>query len=417
MAIINSRKVQSIQRPLNSPNPDRIIDPFTIPPLDDQYLDSDTKQDFERWKNQRFGDVPINELELFDDIDAQRYAHLIRNIELGHARVGAPRQLVGPDGNLIERTKRPDDFASAMQGDAISSMAPTKPYEDSPFWQTKIDQTCFEPTSTFGYEGEDGHVLEIARAIPNTMPFFDAQELIVFPTTKAVSISQLSKFELEALGALLQDRYRAMVAEGYENVWFGMHRGQDGGGTLEHIHFQIYGSKSPLTKHNNIWTNEDQLGLSHFEFQRLRGQLTISADTERNTEIFSPYTGGFPLGMGIAFTKRDQTCGFSDDPQTFIHLDDMDSQDLQNWLSALAQAVETIEGIPLKNRANGLAGYSINCVVPPKGSNNSPMTWNLNPAKLRSVPFEQCDALENPIDPFNARDILENSLARPSIVR
>jgi len=402
---------------MHTPNPDRIIDPFTIPPLDDRYLDPHTKVNFEQWKNHRFGDVPIDELALFDDIDSQRYRHLIKNIELGHARVGAPKQLIGPDGNLIERTKRPDDFAAPTKGDAISSMVPTKQYEESPFWHTKIEQTCFEPTSIFGYEDDDGHVLEIAKAIPNTMPFFDAQELIVFPSTKAVSISQLSEIELEALGALLQDRYRAMVAEGYVYIWFGMHRGQDGGGTLEHLHFQIYGSKSPLPKHNNIWTNEDQLGLSHFEFQRLRGQLTISADAEKNTEIFSPYTGGFPLGMGIAFTKKDELCGIVDDPQTFIHLDDMDSQDLQNWLSALAQAVETIEGIPLKNRANGLAGYSINCVVPPKGSNNSPMTWNLNPAKLRSVPFEQYEALENPIDPFNARDILENALARTSTVR
>ncbi len=95
----------------------------------------------------------------------------------------------------------------------------------------------------------------------------------------------------------------------------------------------------------------------------------------------------------------------------------MSSQDLQNWLAALASAVETIEGIPLKSRANGLAGYSLSFVVPPKGSNLSPMTWNVNPAKLRSVPFEQFDGLENPINPFNARDILSDTFTRTSLQR
>ncbi len=42
----------------------------------------------------------------------------------------------------------------------------------------------------------------------------------------------------------------------------------------------------------------------NFEFQRLRGELTISKDPHRNTETFSPYTGGFPLGMGVAFTRE-----------------------------------------------------------------------------------------------------------------
>ncbi|HQZ14309.1 MAG TPA: hypothetical protein PLT55_00490 [Acidimicrobiia bacterium] len=419
MPIVNSKKVQLVKRPLDVPAPDRIVDPFTIQPLDDLYLNPKTQAAFRQWYEGIPDREEIDELELFDEIDSQRYEHLMRNIGQGHFRVGAPVRLLTPDGKTSERTKRPDDFSLESDTKSISPMNPTEPYENSHFWNTRITKTCYPPVAAFKTDGSNTPAISTATAlaIENTFPFLNAQELIVFPNTKAVSISQLNNVELEALGALLQDRYRAMQDAGHKYVWFGMHRGKDGGGTLEHLHFQVYGSDIPPRVHSNIWANEDQLGLSHFEFQRLRGELTISKDPHRNTETFSPYTGGFPLGMGVAFT-RETTANIANlEPKEYLHFDDMSSQDLQNWLAALASAVETIEGIPLKSRANGLAGYSLSFVVPPKGSNLSPMTWNVNPAKLRSVPFEQFDGLENPINPFNARDILSDTFTRTSLQR
>lgn len=408
MGISHSQPPQEVQRPAGIPEPDLTIDPFTVPTLEHAAYTPGLKQMLRDVEILGIAENPeLARIEYLQQLRGEALQWLEAHWYQGTRRVTAPEVLIDPNGKESLRTQRPDDFAQDTDVER-TPMDPEKPYENSPFWHTNIDEGCFPPVAI--YKDDHGRFDDeppLAVAIPNSFPFLDSQELIVFPYTKAVSITQLQRNELEALAALMKNRYTQMIAAGFQHVWFGMHRGRDGGGTLEHLHFQVYGTNIPPRDHDQIWHNELITGLSHYNFQRLNGQLTITTDESRSTETYSPYTGHFPYGMEVAFVSGSKNFGTEiDGDPNFRHFIEMSQKEIADWLESVSAAVEVIEELPIKNRANGLFGYSLSFVVPPMSHTSSPMRFGIHPAKLRSVPFEQFGGLENPVRPDTARDVL-----------
>lgn len=375
MPVINSQPPRKPTMPDGIDRADKILDPFTIP------------------ANQQ------------SDLDPSQYIEqLFKRWEEGSNRHTAADALIGPDGNFISRLERPDDFSNLDK--ESTPMAPSTEIDTSPLWNTKLDLN-FPPSSIYLSDelGMEDH--EVARVIPNKFPFFDIQEVVIFPSSKLVSVSQLNDQETQALAALMKDRYEALYDDGYEHVYFVCQRGRDGGATLDHFHVQIFGSKTPFAPLANIWANEKGSQIAHYDFQSQDGDLIISNNEQRQTSTYTPYAAKFPLAMDVAYM------GSSDGGYTHFH--DMTVNQVADWIKSLSEAVHALESVPLKDRPNGVWGYSFGFGVPPKDHTISPMTWNIDPGKRQSLSFMTAVGFENPVRPELARDTLARYFTPPSL--
>lgn len=286
---------------------------------------------------------------------------------------------LAPNGEILKRSMRPNDFCDSSKEQHKKTQITFLHYdfEQSPFWHTNIEKNNHALRDViWDVNGE-----MICAVMPNRAPHLSVQEIIAFPNTRALSITQLAESELHALAELMQRRYRAVLAQGYEDIFFTFHYGPNGGGTSEHFHIQLCATHKISPDYKAIYENEKRSKLSHYNFLRQDSDLTIKYDPKSKTEIYVPLTAQNPFAMDIAFVDVEESNNTkSTSDNTFVHFNDMSISQIVDLLKATSKAIGVYERMPPYSTTIGLASYSAGFFVPPLGHCYSPMTFNFLPA-------------------------------------